>query len=285
MHYRFIRQTFCLLLFLLPAVTSLAQVNRQTCIDNLEQADIQLADGYFDEAIALLEPCRDLTTLNDTEQTRMFKLLADAYLAKSYVTEAREIIARILEISPNYTPDVNLDSQQFRNLVAELKSARTPPAAPENLVALVENDRVRLSWNVPGGDLIAIRIMRGGSVDMLSPIDSVGAGISTYTDAGAIPGETYFYALQSVSGNGLSSDNSAVREVTLPVEKVAGVPAQENTETLAGKSRGSGRKVLFIGGGVLVAGGIAAAIALSGGGGDDPPIDTDTTLPGPPVVP
>ena len=179
----------CLFVFLLPAGISSAQVeiNLENCIENIDEAQTQLIDGFFDETIALLEPCSRLEGYTPAQQTRLFKLLADTYLALQSVTEARAAVERILEISPNFTPDANLDSQTFKNLVAEIKEELLKPNPMQNFNATQENGNVRLTWASPESaeELVAIRILRGLSAETLAPYDSVGTTAVGYTDTRA----------------------------------------------------------------------------------------------------
>ena len=271
----------CTVLFFLPANEAVAQVNRQTCLNNFEEADDQIADGFFDEAIALLEVCRDLSSLDAAEQTQLFKLLADAYLAKKYVSEAREVITKILDLSPNFTPDVNLDSQLFRNLVAELRAERTTPSPPQEFNVTVEENQIRLTWLAmqDAENIDQIRILRGATDADMPAIDSVSVGASGYTDTSVMPGLRYFYALQTIGKNGIASIQSTILQASLPELPVM---ADEPPEPASTPKTSSRRKLVFIGGGVLLAGGIAAAVAL-GGSNTDPP--DPTTLPGPPSIP
>ena len=279
--------------FLLLATVSLplldvnAQVTPATCQSDLVQAEDQIANGFFDEAIALLEPCRTLEDVDTNQQARTFKLLADAYLAKRYVSEARDAIAKLLDLAPNFTPDINLDSQTFRDLLAELRSERIQPAAPEGFTASVENGQIILAWSPIDSETVArLLLHRGDSEGALAPLDSISAGATGYTDSDVVAGQTYFYALQSISPNGIPSSftdtqSASIATVTPPAEDIDAMPPSIASDTKTSKS--GWQKWALIGGGVA-AGGVVAVI-LGGGGGGGGPDDVDNPLPGPPSIP
>ncbi len=193
--------------------------------------------------------------------------------------EARAAIGRLLDLDPNYTPDLNLDSQLFRDLLTEIRSERTPPADPEGFTATVEDGQIVLGWApIEDSDVDRIRILRGSSEDALAPLDSVNAATNEYTDAQAEIGVEYYYALQAVGSNGLAGAQTDARQAVITPP-----PVVETTEEIPPEaSSPSWRKWVFIGGG-LVAGGVVAAATLGGNGGGG---DTDRiVLPGPPSVP
>ena len=265
------------------------EVNLENCIQNIDEAQTQLIDGFFDETVQLLEPCSKLEGYTPTQQTRLFKLLADTYLALQSVTEARNAIERILEISPNFTPDADLDSQTFRNLVTEIRNELMKPNPVQNFNAREADGNVRLTWSSIGNDseIAHIRILRGGSSDNISPYDSVGTSAVGYTDNNADPGQSYFYAIQAIGDNGIASDPSQTLSVSIPEAVTEVTPPVAVTPAKEKKPKGN-RRALFIGGGALIAGGIAAII-LSGTDPDDPeppviPPPSDP-LPGVPDIP
>ena len=274
---------------LLPLSQASAQVTPETCQSNLGQADNQIANGFFDEAIALLEPCRDVDVLSQDQQARTFKLLADAYLAKQYVTEARGAIAKLLELSPNFTPDVNVDSPTFRNLLAEIRAELVAPALPDGFTATRDADQIVLAWSPVQNDAVdRLVIHRGNTAESLTPLDSISAGTSGYTDTSVLAGQTYFYALQSIGTNGVSGEIGDAQSVSMPAAPTPADDIDAMPSSVAAdktKSKSGWGKWALIGGGI-VAGGIVAAVSLGGGGGDPGGGGVDpTALPGPPSIP
>ena len=272
------------LLSMLPASAVVAQINQATCVSNTEEAESQIANGFFDEAIELLIVCEDAEFLSTPEQARIIKLLADAYLAKRFESEARDAIAKLLDVSPNFTPDANLDSQVFRDLVAELRAERQAPPKPTDLSAAIENGDVVLSWTRLDDDTVAgILILRAEVTNTLAQLDSVSATATGYTDSRAEPGTSYYYSIQAVGTNGVPGERHDVQRVTMPA-----LPAEDPEIAVADTpEKSSNKKWVFIGGGVAAAGALAA-ILLSGGddggGGVVIPPEGDP-LPGPPGIP
>ena len=287
---RSIRLFFFLTLLVIPVHISFAQgqVNLENCVGNIDQAQELLIDGFFDETINLLEPCSRLEGYTATQQTRLFKLMADTYLALQSVSEARNAIERILEISPNFTPDENLDSQTFMNLVSEIRNELLKPNPIQNFNVLEADGTVRLTWASPEGDdeVSRIRILRGGTSDSMAPLDSVGTSAVGYTDNTVEGGQSYFYAIQAIGVNGIASDLTQRVQVSIPAPPEDAIPVEVAGGTAEDKKKPN-RKALFIGGGVLVAGGIAAAVLLGGDDPDDPmpPTTGADPLPGPPSIP
>ena len=266
-----------------------AQVTEETCESVLVEAEEQFINGFFDEAIALLEPCTATDSASQEQLAKTFKLLADVYLAKKYVSEARDAIANLLDLSPNFTPDSNLDSPTFMELLAEIRAERTVPQPPGDFTAVLENNEIILAWApIEDEDVERLVVFRGGATDDLAPLDSLSAGTSGYTDSDVAPGQTFFYALQAIHSSGLPSELTAVQSVEIPtqdpeptVEDVADTPPITLSEEPKQKKPGW-QKWALIGGGT--AGGIIAVVALISKP-DDPPVVTTTPLPGPPAIP
>ena len=285
---RLISPLWCILSFFFT-ITAFAQVNEQTCLASFDQAEDQIANGFFEEAIASLEPCREVNIQDPVAHALGFKRLADAYLAIQSLSQAREAMSRMLDLNPNFEPDVNLDTQRFRDMLAELRAERVQPIPPNDFTATVEDDGIQLSWTiVDQGNVSHIRILRGESSSTLVALDSVSAAASGYTDFRAEAGIEYSYALQAVGANGVDSELTDAVQASLPQEDLA-VSLPDDVDAMpagnAQKSPPSWRKWAFIGGG-LVAGGVVAAVTLGGGGGGDnpDPVNPDP-LPGPPVIP
>lgn len=271
---------FVLILFI-PVRETRAQDEPADCRANIEEAERQMADGLFDSVIRLMEPCSESGTLTREERARTFKVLADAYLAKRYLEEAREAIANLLDLSPEFSPDITQDTQLFRNLVDELREERVPPTAPANFSLTAINSAITLSWTiVPDETLSYIRILRGTDATNLVSLDSVNATITSYTDNSAEPGTTYYYSLESVNTLGMASPRLQVQAGQLPAQAQAEQPP---ALTASREKKSGGRKWLFIGGGAAAA--VVGGILVFSGNSTNPPSTTGTTLPGPPGIP
>lgn len=272
---------FGLMLLVMPATEAWAQDEPADCRANIEEAERQMADGLFDSVIRLIEPCSESATLSREERARTFKVLADAYLAKRYLEEAREAIAKLLDLSPEFSPDITQDTQLFRNLVDELREERVPPAAPANFSLSANATAISLSWTIaPDETLSHIRILRGTDANSLAPLDSVNATVTSYTDNSAEPGTTYYYSLESVNTLGMASSRLQAQGGQLPAQAQAEQPP---ALTASKEKKSGGRKWLFIGGGAAAA--VVGGILVFSGNSTNPPSTTGTTLPGPPVIP
>ncbi|WP_233565563.1 fibronectin type III domain-containing protein, partial [Halorubrum sp. Atlit-26R] len=84
----------------------------------------------------------------------------------------------------------------------------------------VGDERIDLSWSDPANFSGTVEIYRSQSagVDVSgTPIDTVSAGVESYSDTGLLNGTTYHYALVSVEGGSSSGpSNEASAMATLP---------------------------------------------------------------------
>ena len=90
-----------------------------------------------------------------------------------------------------------------------IQGTGTSPAAPEGLTATPGNGEVTLTWNASTeSDLASYLIYRGTDPAPTTPVDSVEASMTSYTDTGLVNGTTYYYRLKAVDGEGNASDFS-----------------------------------------------------------------------------
>jgi hypothetical protein len=85
------------------------------------------------------------------------------------------------------------------------------PGGPTNLNAVPDNGQVHLSWNESSG-ATSYNIYRGGQSDgeSLTPITTVSAGTTTYTDSAVTNGRRYFYNIAAVNRFGIGPDSNEV---------------------------------------------------------------------------
>jgi hypothetical protein len=89
---------------------------------------------------------------------------------------------------------------------------RFPPAVPAGLVALVEEGRVRLVWEVvPASDLAGYRVTRASGADEAEPLGDGLVTAAEWVDEEAAPDLTYTWRVQAVDEVG---NVSAPAEVT-----------------------------------------------------------------------
>ncbi len=99
--------------------------------------------------------------------------------------------------------------------VFRLVPANLPPNSPTGLAAESDFNKVTLRWsrNIES-DLLRYRIYRGAASPANSVIDSVTAGIQTYSDTTVASGTTYFYRISAVDNSGHESNFSNEVQVT-----------------------------------------------------------------------
>jgi tetratricopeptide (TPR) repeat protein len=129
-------RSLCLIVFasyqlLLPGVDQGLNLFAQTSQGIDLHQKINLAqklyfEGNFDSAIDLIKQCLQQGLTADNEKVRAYKILAQAYLAKGFEQPAQEVVKKLLEIVPEYTPVLEEDPPQFVELVKKIKNA---PAA------------------------------------------------------------------------------------------------------------------------------------------------------------
>ena len=124
---------FCLIVFasyqlLLPGFSQGLNLFAQTSQGIDLHQKINLAqklyfEGNFDSAIDLIKQCLQQGLSADNEKVRAYKILAQAYLAKGFEQPAQEVVKKLLEIVPEYTPVLEEDPPQFVELVKKIKNA------------------------------------------------------------------------------------------------------------------------------------------------------------------
>lgn len=103
---------------------SVAQV--ADCKDELAKAEESYKKGRFEEAITLLESCLDKPSLPQADRRRAYRLLGLTYLAQDYRDQARQAVAQLLRLVPNYVSDPNQDPPPFSLLVDEIRREMYP---------------------------------------------------------------------------------------------------------------------------------------------------------------
>jgi tetratricopeptide (TPR) repeat protein len=100
-----------------------AQVQDQVkCEEEINKAQKEYYDGRFDEAIDLIKICLKKDGLTENERGKAYKILAQALLAKGFTSQAKQVIKKILEITPQYSPTIEQEPPQFVELVSEVKN-------------------------------------------------------------------------------------------------------------------------------------------------------------------
>ena len=125
------------------------------------------------------------------------------------------------------------------------ESTSAPPPPPSNVVATAFADSLQLSWEAVGAsDLAEYRIYRSTSaIDSLNyasatPLDTVAAGTTTYSDAAVTTGTQYYYRVTAADAG---TESGASNEASgTPEFRVAGFVPVQGTPTSAVRVFGSG---------------------------------------------
>ena len=119
-----------------PCVLALAQTS-DDCTAELKVAEQLFYNGDFDKSVALLKECLGKTDFPDSRKKDAYVLLAQNYLAKSYLDDARDAIRKLLELVPDYIPPS--DSPELvaevekvkKELMETQETVETPPASQD----------------------------------------------------------------------------------------------------------------------------------------------------------
>ncbi len=98
--------------------------NEQSCAANLDLAEENYHDGKFDETIRLVRLCLKDPELIRSDRLRAYKILCRTLLAKDDKNGAKEIINKLLDISPTYLPTIQQETPQFVKVVADVIDER-----------------------------------------------------------------------------------------------------------------------------------------------------------------
>jgi FtsP/CotA-like multicopper oxidase with cupredoxin domain len=91
----------------------------------------------------------------------------------------------------------------------------TPPAAPSNLAATAASDsRIDLDWLDNSGNETSFRIERSPDGASFSPLTSVAADVTSYSDSGLSPLTTYYYRVLAANADGDSGYSNVASDTT-----------------------------------------------------------------------
>jgi tetratricopeptide (TPR) repeat protein len=113
---------FCWSQTFIPLSEALSQIEEnQLAQDSLELAQEKYYNGEFDETIELVKQFLQQSNLTQEDLFSAYKILSQAYIAKNYIEPAKQIIVKLLEIEPAYTPTIEYEPPQFVSLVVQVK--------------------------------------------------------------------------------------------------------------------------------------------------------------------
>jgi transcriptional regulator CtsR len=97
-------------------------------------------------------------------------------------------------------------------------AAGPPPNAPSNLVATpISSSRINLTWQDNSSDETGFKIERKTGSGSYSQIATVGAGVTSYSNAYLSAGTTYYYRVRAYNAAGNSNYSNEASATTLPL--------------------------------------------------------------------
>ncbi|MDI6766285.1 MAG: hypothetical protein QME52_05625 [Bacteroidota bacterium] len=115
--------TLVVVLMLHPVAGAVAQT-KGGCEEILKEAEKKFYDGFFDEAIDLLNQCLVEKEISIQERAKTHELLAKTYLGKDYIDQAKGAIQKLLELVPTYSANPERDTPTFVDLVQQVRSEK-----------------------------------------------------------------------------------------------------------------------------------------------------------------
>ena len=147
---------------------------QQSSSQQLKEGIHLFEKGDLDNAISVLRSCARNSDLNKEQQSKALICLAQAFLAKEYYNQAREAIADLLKIMPNYKTDPIQDRPQFIRLVEEVKQEQKT----EETTQEAKRRNEKWLW-IRGGAVLAVGIAaaillgRGRNEETITPSSSL----------------------------------------------------------------------------------------------------------------
>lgn len=151
------------LLLLNPAIPAFAQI-KDDCAAKLKDAELRFNNGDFDTSIVLVKECLAKSDFPDAKKKDAYELLAQNYLAKSYLSEARNAIRKLLALVPDYEPPKDSPelTTEVENVKKEMSDARKPVGAPPTQQQAGEEGGFPQTWHYIAGGAVV-----GGVVALL----------------------------------------------------------------------------------------------------------------------
>ncbi len=144
---------FCILFLLVYPINDMMPFTMldDDCIEKLDEAEDLYRTGGFDEAIEILTNCLEKGEMPQDETMRAYRLLGLAYIGQDYLEEARQAIARLLDLVPDYIPDPVQDPPTFARMVEDVRDEKEDNDLPE----ITEQEERSSIWYYIGGGILA----------------------------------------------------------------------------------------------------------------------------------
>jgi len=145
--------------------------SQNECEKELLNAQNKYDLGKFDEAIAIITECLGKENLSQDSKMKAYRLLGLTYIAKDYLNEAKTAVSKLLDIVPNYQPDLEQDPPIFVNLVTEKieerKTSETNtqtkttelPAKKDKQEGVKKEEKSNTIWYYIAGGAVAVAIV------------------------------------------------------------------------------------------------------------------------------
>jgi len=114
----------------------------------IDEARKSYYEGNFDQAIVLIKSCLKEATLDTTNLQEAYVILAQAYLAKNFNEASREVVIKLLDLNPDYSPTIEQEPPPFVSLVEQIKREKSPVAPSES------GSESKWLWIGAGGALV-----------------------------------------------------------------------------------------------------------------------------------
>lgn len=150
-------------LVIYPISGALAQTTR-ACDEKLKEAEKKFYDGFFDEAIDLLNQCLAEKEISTQERAKAHELFAKTYLGKDYIDQAKSAIQKLLELVPTYSANPERDTPTFVDLVQQVKSEKGEEKKEEGRPCY-KNTWVWIGVGVVVVGIVLIAVLSGGEDD------------------------------------------------------------------------------------------------------------------------
>jgi hypothetical protein len=158
----------CLLILMLSGGPLLAaqQQGRQDFAKKVKEAENKRGLGDFDGSIKLLEELLRSPNFPKDLNKSAYELLAQNYLAKSYLEQAKSAIRKLLDLVPMYTPPQ--DDPPFAAEVEKVRHEMGTEGTIEPVEKSEESAWYESPWVWVGGGLLVaggVLLLAGGSSD------------------------------------------------------------------------------------------------------------------------
>ena len=195
-----------------PGITGTPLVGETLTVTTSHIAD---ADGLSNPGFAYQWVRHDFTTQSDTD--------IEGATSVTYTVMADDE-GKAIKVRVTFTDDAGNEESLISFAVAAQRFQATPPGAPQNLTAAVNDDgSITLTWDAPDDDSVTgYQILRRrpteGEDDLLVYVEDTGSTATTFSDTSVKAGIRHVYRVKAINRTSLSqqSNNVSVEPPELP---------------------------------------------------------------------